>query len=166
MKRQLRLITSAVLLAALASACAEASGAEASEVTFDVALIEIKGSTDAIPPPSVDPTSLSQGYRYKAPGVLDEANPAKWEVSTYMFSPGAMTVVEGDEVTLRMFGTNGDEHVIYVEAPDGTVAVPQMTTSRGSQALVTFTADQAGHYTLWCVTHAPTMQADILSMGG
>lgn len=161
-------IVAAVLVVGLVTAaCADTAGAaDPAPVTFDIALIEIKGSTDGIPAPEVDPISLSLGYRYKAPGVLDPENPNKWEVSTYLFAPGAMSVVEGDTVTLRMFGVNGDEHDVWVEAPDGSVAVANLMVNRGREYTTTFEATQTGHYTLWCTTHAPTMTADILSIGG
>ena len=139
--------------------------AEAADVTFDIEAIEIKGATDGIAAPSVDPTTLSAGYRYKAPGDYDPENPAKWQVSTYMFSPGAMTVVKGDNVTLRLFGVNGDEHAIWVEAPDGSRVVESSVLNRGREISLNFTADETGHYKLVCGSHAPTMTADILSVG-
>ncbi len=131
-----------------------------SNVTFDIELIEIKGATDGISAPDVDPVSLSQGYRYKAPGEYDEGNPDKWQVSTYMFSPGAASVFQNDTVTLRMFGVNGDEHVLVVQAPDGST-VASGTVNRGREVEFTFDADLAGYYTLICANHAPTMQTPI-----
>lgn len=139
--------------------------AEASDVTFDVEAVEIKGATDGISAPDVDPTTLSAGYRYNAPGDYDAENPAKWQVSTYMFSPGAMSVVKGDNVTLRLFGVNGDEHTVWVEAPDGSTAAASTVLNRGREISLNFTADQVGHYKLLCGNHAPTMTADILSVG-
>lgn len=157
----------AIVLAMVAAACGgDAVATDPGEVTFDIELIEIKGGTDGIDPPEVDPASISLGYRYKAPGTVDPENPAKWEVSTYLFSPGAMSVIEGESVTLRMFGVNGDVHDVWVQAPDGTVAVEAFTVNRGREYSVTFEASQAGHYKLWCTTHGPTMTADILSVGG
>jgi plastocyanin len=155
-----------VAFAALAAAaCSSASAADPSDVTFDVELVEIKGATDGILPPDVDPTSLSKGYGYKAPGEYDAENPEKFQVATYMFAPGAMSVVSGDNVTLRMFGVNGDEHQIFVQAPDGSTVVDAFTINRGREVTVAFEADQAGHYKLICTTHGPTMTADILSIG-
>jgi plastocyanin len=139
--------------------------AEASEVTFDIEAIEIKGATDGISAPDVDPTTLSAGYRYNAPGEYDADNPAKWQVSTYMFSPGAMSVVKGDNVTLRLFGVNGDEHTVWVQAPDGSTTAASTVLNRGREITLSFTADQVGHYKLLCGNHAPTMTADILSVG-
>lgn len=147
----------------LLSSCG-GGGIDPSAVTFDVQLIEIKGATDGIDAPEVDPATLSAGYRFTPPGDYDADNPAKWQVSTYMFAPGAMTVAQGDVVTLRMFGINGDDHTIWVEAPDGTLAVPEFTINRGREASVSFNADQAGHYKLLCGNHAPTMQSDIFAV--
>lgn len=167
-------MTSTRLLAALAvlvmvfglAACGEGGlDVAASDVIFDVEAIEIKGATDGIEAPTVDPATLSAGYRYAPPGEYDADNPAKWQVSTYMFSPGAMSVVKGDDVTLRLFGVNGDEHLLWVEAPDGSKVVANTTLNRGRELSVTFTADQTGHYKLICATHGPTMTADILSVG-
>ena len=72
--------------------------------------------------------------------------------------------IEGDDVTLRLFGVNGDAHEVWVEARDGTLAVPAVTINRGREVVLTFTAEQAGHYRLKCGNHAPTMEADILSI--
>lgn len=161
-----RLILTVVIGALALTACGTASGADPSDVTFDVELIEVKGATDGIAAPSLDPETLSAGYGYKPPGEYDADNPNKWQVATYMFSPGAMSVVEGDDVTLRMFGVNGDEHQIFVQAPDGSTVVEPFTANRGREYEVGFTADQTGHYKIICTTHAPTMTADVLSTGG
>lgn len=155
-----------LLFVALVLAACSTSGADPGDVTFDVELIEVKGATDGISAPDTDPTSLSAGYGYKAPGEYDAENPDKWQVATYMFSPAAMTVVQGDEVTLRFFGVNGDHHGISLAAPDGTVVVDHFDMNRGREGLLTFTADQLGHYKLICADHSPTMTADILSLSG
>lgn len=144
-------------------ACASSS-VTPSKVTFDVELIEVKGSTDKLAAPDTDPKTLSAGYGYAPPGEFNKDNPAQWQVATYMYSPGAMSVIQGDEVTLRIFGVNGDEHVMFVQAPDGSTVVNAITVNRGREATISFTADQAGHYKLTCSSHAPTMNADILSI--
>lgn len=154
-----------VLVAIVLGACAE-DGAEPAEVTFDVEAIEVKGATDGIEAPPVDPTTLSDGYGYKPPGVYDPDNPAKFQVATYMFSPGAMSVVQGDEVTLRFFGVNGDNHDITVFAPDGSAVTETVLLQRGRELTVDFTAGESGHYKIICSIHGPTMTADILSVSG
>ncbi len=155
-----------VLMALGLAACGSDDGAPASDVTFDVEVIEIKGATDGIDPPSVDPTSLSDGYGYKAPGEYDADTPNKWQVATYLFSPGALSVVKGDDVTLRFFGVNGDSHTMWVEAPDGTKVTDVVELNRGRELTLDFTATELGHYKIFCANHAPTMTADILSISG
>ena len=160
------LLVLTVIVGLLLAACGGSNpGAEPGAVTFDVELIEIKGATDGIDAPSVDPTSLSEGYRYKPPGEYDAENPDKWQVSTYLFSPASMSVIADDSVTLRFFGVNGDNHDVWVEAPDGSNAVDTFLVQRGREVQVSFDADQAGHYKIFCGIHGPTMTADILSVG-
>lgn len=156
------LILAGLLLSGCGSASASGLALQPGEVTFDVNLIEVKGSTDAIPAPEVDPGDLSKGYRFKAPGEPDPSNPAKWEVSSYMFSPAAMTVAQGDKVTLRIFVVNGDEHTVSVKTPDRTTAVRAEKMNRGREYTLTFTADKAGYYILHCDEHEPTMAGKIL----
>ena len=155
-----------LVVGAIALAACGTSRAEPSAVTFDVELIEVKGATDGIAAPETNPEALSSGYGYTPPGEYDADNPNKWQVATYMFSPAAMTVVQGDEVTLRFFGVNGDHHGITLVAPDGTTVVDHFDMSRGREGLLTFTADQLGHYKLICADHSPTMTANILSLSG
>jgi len=155
------LSTLLILSSLVLSACGAGVGLEGSDVTFDVSVIEIKGSTDGIDAPDVDPASLSAGYGFKEPGVYDGDNPDKWQVATYLFSPSALTAVKGDNITLRMFVINGDTHVTWLEAPDGSV-VEEWTMNRGREYNISFTADQAGYYTMHCNNHAPTMSANIL----
>jgi plastocyanin len=152
----------AMLVALLASGCGGQSLAS-SEVTFDISVIEIKGATDGIAPPEVDPVTLSQGYRYTPPGEYDESNPEKWQVSTYLFSPSAITVNQGDTVTLRLFVVNGDIHATHLEAPDGS-HIETVTMNRGREYTITFTASQAGYYSFDCENHGPTMQMQILAL--
>lgn len=134
-----------------------------SKVWFAVTGVELKGSTVtkdlAVPP--VNPKTLSDGYRYKAPGEADKADATKWEVSTYVWNPGAITVLQGDEVTLRIFIVNGDKHTTWIEGPDGQEVVKEQEQNRGREYLLTFTAAQVGHYMLHCNEHDPTMHAVI-----
>lgn len=170
--RKIQLITALVIvLSVILGACGTTSDegnmghehGSNDSVTFDVNVIEIKGATDGIDPPEVDPASLSTGYKFKAPGEYDVDNPEKWQVSSYFYSPGELVVNQGDEVTLRTFVLNGDVHETWLEAPDGSkVPGAEVTMNRGRQYEVQFTADQAGYYTWICGNHAPTMTAKIL----
>lgn len=135
----------------------------AREVEFVVTGVELKGSTsvDSLAPPPTDPTTLSDGYRYKKPGDADKADAKKWEVATYVWSPGAMTVLQGDRLTLRVFIVNGDKHTAWVEGPDGAEVVKEGEQNRGREYVMTFTAAQVGTYKLVCNEHDPTMRAVI-----
>lgn len=131
--------------------------------TFVMTGFELKGSTKAseLSAPTADPTKLSDGYRFKAPGY-DSSDAEKWEVSSYRFEPGFMVAAQGDEITLLVFIVNGNEHTVSIEAPDGSMAANEVTMNRGREYRLTFTADQAGLYTVHCDEHSPTMVAHIL----
>lgn len=155
-----------LLIAGIAAAgCAadQTAGLKGEPVVFDVNVIEIKGATDGIEAPGVDPESLSSGYRFKPPGEYDTDNHHKWQVSSYMFSPSELVVAQGSAVTLRTFVLNGDEHVSWLVAPDGSnVPGTEFTLNRGRQYEIEFIADQVGYYTWECANHSPTMSAKIL----
>lgn len=126
--------------------------------------VEWKGTTSAakLAPPSTNPTELSDGYGFKGPGVLDPANPDKWQVASYVWTPGSMIAYQGDQIDLTLFIINGDKHSTWIEAPDGAEVVVEREMNRGREYNLTFTASQAGVYRLVCNEHEPTMTAYIL----
>jgi plastocyanin len=126
--------------------------------------VEIKGSTitDTLAPPAVKPSELSKGYGFKGPGEADKTAPQRWEVASYSFAPGFITVQQGDTVTLTVFVVNGDHHDVAVLAPDGQVVVPTAVWQRGREYQVSFVAENMGTYQLKCLAHAPSMTANIL----
>jgi plastocyanin len=134
--------------------------------TIFMTAVEIKGSTtaDKLAPPAVNPADLSKGYTFKGPGEADKTAPQRWEVSSYMFVPGFITVPQGDSLTLTAFIVNGDQHDVAILSPDGQVAVPTAIWQRGREYRVSFVAEKAGIYQLKCFAHAPTMTANILVM--
>lgn len=165
MKTKALLMVVVLMVAAALAGCAGQQAARllGEPVVFDVNVIEIKGSTDGIEAPSVDPASLSSGYKFSPPGEFDADNQSKWQVSSYMFSPSELVVVQGSDVTLRTFVLNGDAHVSWLVAPDGTkVPGTEVTLNRGRQYEISFTADQIGYYSWECANHSPTMSAKIL----
>lgn len=137
--------------------------APARDIEFIVTGVELKGSTTTkdLEAPPVNPKTLSDGYRYKAPGEADKNDTTKWEVATYVWSPGAMTALQGDKVTLRIFIVNGDKHTTWVEGPDGKEVVKEQLQNRGREYLMTFTTSQVGTYKVVCNEHDPTMRAAI-----
>ena len=124
---------------------------------------EVKGttSTEDLAVPEVDPATLSAGYGYDAPG-FDEENPTDWRVATYLWSPGNMTAYQGDSIDLNIFMVNGNSHIVRVDGPDGSTVVPDIEMNRGREYNLEFDVTQAGVYKLICLTHTPTMTADIL----
>lgn len=127
--------------------------------TIYATALEVKGSTtaDKLAPPPVNPADLSKGYGLKAPGQADRSAPTKWEVASYMFNPAFVTLRQGDEVILNAFVVNGDEHEVWVTAPDGRIAVPKTMWHRGREYRLQFVADKPGTYQLVCSSHAPSM---------
>lgn len=128
------------------------------ERTYFMTGLEYKGATVTkdLAAPDQDPAKLSDGYRYKLPGKVD-ADPTKWEVSSYRFEPGVMQALVGDKVSLLVFITNGDKHNTWVEGPNGKEVVAKVAMSRGREYKLNFTASQAGVYRIICEEHDPTM---------
>ena len=130
---------------------------------IEVTGFEIKGTTntDDLAVPEVDPSTLSSGYGYKAPG-FDDDNPTDWRVETYIWGPGNMSAFQGDTIDLHTFILNGNSHTVRVEGPDGSTVVEDVEMNRGRTYNLKFDATQAGVYKLICLTHEPTMTADIV----
>ena len=135
--------------------------------TLFMNVVEYKGSTtsEKLAPPQVNPATLSKGYVYKGPGEADKTAPQQWEIDSYAFAPGFVTVPQGDTVAVRVFVVNGDKrdkHEVSVLAPDGQVAVPAATWTRGGEYPVSLKAEKVGTYKLSCAIHGPSMTANIL----
>lgn len=169
--RTVSLIVAAFIAVALVAAISGVASAQlarpsvpASERTFYVTGLEYKGSTSTkdLAAPTVDPKTLSDGYRYKKPGEADSADATKWEVSTYRWEPGFMQVLLGDKVDLVGFIVNGDKHTVWVEDPSGQNVTGEQLWNRGREYRVSFVAEKLGYYQLHCDEHDPTMTAYIL----
>ncbi|MDP3062225.1 MAG: hypothetical protein Q8O40_03270 [Chloroflexota bacterium] len=151
---------SLLAISSLLVACASPSRTASAVVPITLTMAELKGSTSAekLAPPSEDLTRLSKGYGFKAPGY-DKADPQKWEVASYVFLPSSVAVRKGDTVNLKVFGVNGDVHVVHLVDPDGKLVISPTTWNRGREYTTSFVADKAGVYKLICDSHAPTMEA-------
>lgn len=134
------------------------------EHVIEVTAFEVKGSTSAsdLAPPDVDPSTLSDGFGYKAPGDYDPDNPDKWQVASYMWLPGQMVASQGDTLNLHFFVLNGNQHDTWIEGPDGETVVDEIEMNRGREYNVTVNLSKAGVYRLICNNHEPTMTAEIL----
>ena len=131
---------------------------------IEVTAFEVKGSTSAndLAPPDVDPSTLSAGYGYKAPGDYDADNPDKWQVASYMWTPGQMVARQGDTLDLHVFVLNGNTHETWIEDPDGNIVSDVVVMNRGREYDLSVSLEKAGVYRLICSTHAPTMTAEIV----
>ncbi len=131
---------------------------------IEVTAFEVKGSTSAndLAPPDVDPSTLSAGFGYKAPGDYDSDNPDKWQVASYMWTPGQMVARQGDTLDLHVFVLNGNTHETRIEDPDGNIVGNVVVMNRGREYDLSASLEKAGVYRLICSTHAPTMTAEIV----
>jgi plastocyanin len=84
----------------------------------------------------------------------------EWRIGSYMYLPQEITLIQGDEVTMEVFGVRGSEHGTVLVDSDGD-SVEQFTVKRGELHQIQFTADKPGLYQLICVDHAPTMTTNI-----
>lgn len=140
------------------AACGGGENAEASipggKRTLYLTAMEFKGSTEvskeAFP---TDKLPEGGGYGLKAPA----GDPPKWEVNSYAWAPASLVVAEGDEVTLKIVGINGAEHVSSIEGH-----VNRFTVARGKITTVQFTAGKPGVYSLVCNTHQPNMVGQLV----
>lgn len=141
-------------------------GQASTPVTHTIYMLgmEVKGATtaDKLAPPTVNPKDLSKGYGFKAPGEVDKRNPKKWQVASYIFTPGFVTVRQGDTVKLIAFIVNGNKHEVSITAPDRQRVVPARVWNRGREYTLQFVAEKAGTYQLVCSEHAPSMIASFL----
>lgn len=148
-----RLSVLGLLVALAAAACGgTASAPAAAKRTIYMTAVEYKGTTEVAK--EAFPTSKlpeGAGYARKAP------QGATWETSTYRWEPGSITVYQGDEVELQIFGVNGANHPSKVEGYEQAFVV-----KRGELTTVSFKADKAGIFRVLCGTHAPSMTGTLI----
>ena len=120
---------------------------------FTVAAVEPKGgvTVDKEPFPS-EPLPGGGGYVLNKPDANN-----RWEVSTYLWSPGQIIVNEGDDVTLEFVGINGASHPTTIKGFGKAFVL-----KRGNVTRVDFVADKAGTFPIECSTHRPSMTAEII----
>ncbi len=159
MKKVITVVVLGLSALALLAGCTGTSSVPSGERVFYINAIEIKGATDSLAPPEVNPETLGKTFAFKGPGVYDSSNPKKWQVASYQFNPSAMTVFQGDRVKLVLFVVNGNVHKDRIEDPDGNIVVAETEHNRGRLYEITFNADKAGIYQLRCNEHKENMRA-------
>ena len=162
-RKYLLLLPLLMVITLIASACSSGGVADSVKVrNYYVTGVEWKGTTsaDSLDPPSVDPSTLSDGYGFNPTG-FDSGNDRNWRVATYVWTPASMIAFEGDRINLTVFIVNGNEHTTWIESPDGGEATQDTIMNRGREYKVSFTAGEPGVYTLHCDEHDPSMTAYI-----
>src|SRR5262245_18410320 len=125
--------------------------------------VEFRGSTstDKLAPPSIDPSKLSQGYTYKAPGKADPLAPRRWEVGRFQFRPSFVTAYLDDSFILAVFIADVDHHDAQLTDPDVEGVIAKATWDRARHYTKFFQVDKVGDYHLECGIHRPSMTATI-----
>ena len=120
---------------------------------FTVAAVEPKGGAtiDKEPFPT-ESLPAGGGYVLRQPDQT-----GRWEVSTYLWTPGQIVVNQGDKVVLEFVGVNGASHPTEIKGLGKA-----FTLKRGQTVRVEFKADQPGIYPVICTTHLPSMRGEIV----
>lgn len=84
----------------------------------------------------------------------------EWRIGSYMYLPQEITFIQGDRVTMDIFGVRGSEHPTVLVGPDGFEPI-EVGVERGGLQQIEFTVDQPGLYQLICLLHQPTMTTNI-----
>ncbi len=71
------------------------------------------------------------------------------EIEAYRWDPGTIVVPKGEDVSISIYGVNGQEHPFYIEGTDykGTV-------QKGKETRINVKFDAEGTYRLICLTHS------------
>jgi plastocyanin len=142
----------AVLLFGLA-ACGGAEELRAERRTVYMAAVEPKGSTTVAKEP-FPAKALPDGGGY---GLEGPDASGTWTVETYQWSPGTVTVVEGDRVRLEILGVNGPSHPATIEGYGVDFEV-----KRGQLTRVEFDAKTPGIFRIVCKAHTPAMTGSLV----
>jgi len=132
-----------------------AQEAQAAKRSFTVAAVEPKGGT-TIDREAFPSSALPEGGGY----VLRKPDQTgRWEVSTYVWQPSQIIVMEGDDVTLEFIGINGAEHPTTIVGYDKTLVL-----KRGHVIRIELKADKPGTFAIVCNHHKPSMVGELIVM--
>ncbi|MFC4322839.1 cupredoxin domain-containing protein [Litchfieldia salsa] len=70
------------------------------------------------------------------------------KIESYRWDPGSITVPQGEEVTINIYGVNGHEHPFYIEGTDIKGVV-----KKGEETIITVKFEEEGVYRLICEAH-------------
>lgn len=149
----------AVAMLALGAVSGDAAKSKkAGKRTVYLSAAEWKGSATVAEEPF--PTSrLPSGPEGSSYGLKAPDATGKWEVETYRFDTPVITALEGEKVTLKIFGVNGKLHPVMLPDFYGERA---FQVKRGELTTIRFRAKKAGIYEMHCHIHLPAMVADIV----
>lgn len=155
-RRNLWIVGGLVALVALTGvACAGERAAATISPTkwvINMSAVEYKGSTEVAKEPfPAQAAPPGGGYILKPPAD------GKWETSAYRWVPEVLTIFQGDDVELRIFGINGAEHPSKIEG-----YVDSFNVKRGQLTTVAFKADRVGVFKLICGIHLPSMEGYLM----
>lgn len=71
------------------------------------------------------------------------------EIEAYRWDPGTINVSKGQEVTIQIYGVNGQEHPFYIEGTDYRGVV-----KKGKETELKVQFDKEGIYRLICSAHS------------
>lgn len=157
-------VASMVALAVLATLMLPAQGKKAGAVRIYMSALEYKGGAnvaDEAYPPADEPGTQALEPLGGSYGLKDPDGTGRWEVNSYRFEPGFLTIEKGTQVTLEIAGINGKFHAVELTDPSGE-AVESATVTRGRLTIVQFRPKKTGMWTLICHTHEPGMTASVL----
>ena len=166
------LIAIAAALALLTAACGDASqagaesGLQPSERHLYVQATELDTrrslEDDPFPQATLDqwPEYFGEDGQSGSGGYyLFMSDDEEWRIGSYMYLPQEITLIQGDRVTMEIFGVRGGEHDTVLQGPG--IESQHVTVKRGELHQVEFTAEEPGLYQLICLTHQPTMTTNI-----
>lgn len=156
----------AVLTAVLASFILPVQGGVGATKATKIYMsaLEYKGGAnvaDEAYPPADEPGTLPLGPLGDGYNLVGSDDTGRWEVESYRFEPGFLSVGKGTKATLEIAGINGSRHDVNLMNPSGNVKKSAVIT-RGRLTRVVFRPTTAGMWKLVCTIHPPNMTASIL----
>lgn len=164
MGKRYSVLASVLAIGMFAALMLPAQGKKPGALTVYMSALEYKGGAnvaDEAYPPAEEPGTLALEPLGGGYGIKEPDSTGRWEVNSYRFEPGFITVEKGTKVTLEIVGINGKIHSAELTDPSGN-SIETLTITRGRMTIVEFRPKKTGLWTLTCHTHQPGMTATIL----